>query len=234
MELNARNQMFAAILGGAVSGARVKEGATRSELIRHCWIMADQALYFADNLETEQQVATRWIEKGFVIVDTETTGLGTDAEIVEISIVDCAGNILLDTLVKPSKAIPAEATAIHGITDEMVADAPVWGEVLPHVVELTRKGWVAYNASFDARMLRQSGGDFALHEDICSPECVMKLYANYNGEWDVRRRKCRWKRLVDAAAALKVNAGEGSPHRSLYDCNLTLGVILAIANGGAK
>ncbi len=234
MELNARNQLFAAILGGVVSGARAKEGKTWCEVIRQCWRITDQSLYLADRLETEQQIAKRWIEKGFVIVDTETTGLGTDAEIVEISVVDCAGNILLDTLVKPSKSIPAEATAIHGITDEMVANAPTWGEVLPHVVELTRNGWVAYNASFDARMLRQSGGDFALHEDIRSPECVMQLYADYNGEWDVRRRKCRWKKLVDAAAALKVDAGEGSPHRSLYDCNLTLGVILAIANGGAK
>ena len=38
--------------------------------------------------------------------------------------------------------------------------------------------------------------DFALHEDIRSPECVMQLYADYNGEWDVRRRKCRWKNLL--------------------------------------
>ncbi|GDG16796.1 exonuclease [Escherichia coli] len=234
MELSTRNQLFSAILGGVVSGARAKEGASLRDVIRQCWRITDQSLYFSDRLETEQQIAKRWIDKGFVILDTETTGLGFDDEIVEISIIDCAGYVLLNTLVKPSKSIPEAATAIHGITDEMVANAPSWLEILPKVLELTSKGWVAYNAKFDARMLRQSGGDYEQHEDICTPECVMQLHADYNGEWDVVRRKTRWKRLVDAAAALKVDAGEGAPHRALYDCNLTLGVILAIAEGGAK
>ncbi len=44
-----------------------------------------------------------------MILDTETTGL-YDAEIVELSIIDTAGNVLLDTLVRPTRPIPAEAT----------------------------------------------------------------------------------------------------------------------------
>lgn len=236
MELNTRKQIFAAIFGGVVSGARAKDGASWRDVIRQCWRLADQSLYLAERLESAEQTANRWINKGFVILDTETTGLGKDAEIVEVSIIDTAGNILLNTLINPCMPIPKEATAIHGITDEMVADAPEWAAVLPKVISLTKKGWVAYNASFDLRLLHQAGAGLAeVYEgDICAPECVMQLYAEYNDEWDVRHRKFKWKKLVDAAFALNVDAGEGAPHRALYDCNLTLGVIQSIANGGAK
>ncbi|WP_374188802.1 exonuclease domain-containing protein, partial [Shewanella morhuae] len=51
------------------------------------------------------------------------------SEIVEISIIDAvSGEILLDTLVKPVGVIPDDVIAIHGITNEMVADAPYFNE----------------------------------------------------------------------------------------------------------
>lgn len=60
-----------------------------------------------------------------IIIDTETTGLGSDAEIVEFTAI-CAdsGKVIVNELVKPTCSIPADATAIHGITNEDVKDAP--------------------------------------------------------------------------------------------------------------
>lgn len=55
----------------------------------------------------------------YIILDTETTGLDNTAEIVEISVINDQGEVLLDTLIKPTKPIPGDATAIHGITNEM-------------------------------------------------------------------------------------------------------------------
>jgi DNA polymerase-3 subunit epsilon len=69
-------------------------------------------------------------QKDWAILDTETTGL-YDAEIVKIAIINYLGEILLDTLIKPSILIPAEVTDIHGISDAMVADAPTFPEVYP-------------------------------------------------------------------------------------------------------
>ncbi|HHJ4165905.1 TPA: exonuclease domain-containing protein, partial [Raoultella ornithinolytica] len=65
---------------------------------------------------TISQRARYWLEEGFLFIDTETTGLGEDAEIVEICIIDSHGSIMLNTLIKPTKPIPDEAIAIHGIT----------------------------------------------------------------------------------------------------------------------
>ena len=66
--------------------------------------------------------------------DTETTGLSDEDEIVHIAIVDIDGSVLIDTLVKPSKLIPSEATYIHNITNKMVEYAPggrKYGSVFP-------------------------------------------------------------------------------------------------------
>ena len=52
-----------------------------------------------------------------VIFDTETTGLDSDAEIIEISCINAHGSALLDTLVKPTTSVPEDATRIHGLCD---------------------------------------------------------------------------------------------------------------------
>ena len=60
-----------------------------------------------------------------VALDIETTGLDQDTcRIIELALCDEDGQILVHTLVNPGCQIPPEATAVHGITDEMVADAP--------------------------------------------------------------------------------------------------------------
>ncbi|MBX3025830.1 CBS domain-containing protein [bacterium] len=70
-----------------------------------------------------------------VVLDTETTGLDVaQARIVQISAVRvAAGRVLaeqtFDALVNPGGPIPPASTAIHGITDAMVAAAPPFATV---------------------------------------------------------------------------------------------------------
>ena len=47
-------------------------------------------------------------------LDTETTGLGNDAEIVDIAVIDSSGRIILNALVRPSGRIPREASDVLG------------------------------------------------------------------------------------------------------------------------
>lgn len=84
-----------------------------------------------------------------VILDTETTSF--TGAIVEIAVLDAStGETLLHSLINPQEAIETSATAVHGLTDQDVADAPLWCEVLPHLVDVTRgRQILAYNADFD-------------------------------------------------------------------------------------
>lgn len=73
------------------------------------------------------------LKNPIVFFDLETTGINIAADrIVEISYlkVDLGGNETAKTiLVNPEMPIPEQATAIHGITDEDVKNAPTFGEV---------------------------------------------------------------------------------------------------------
>lgn len=175
--------------------------------------------------------ARRWLKSNCLILDTETTGLGDDAEIIEISIIDCAGKVLLNTLVKPRNFIPAEATAIHGITNEMVAAAPTWRDIHWQFMALTHtKTLVIYNIDFDVRLIMQTAAinNCGFSHLELKAECAMHNYAEYYGQWDQKRNKFKWQKLGNAAEQQGVVI-EGAAHRALSDCKTTLGVIRAMA-----
>lgn len=64
----------------------------------------------------------------YVVFDLETTGISVQRDtIIEISAIKVEGGMVKEeytTLVNPHRHIPAAATAVNGITDEMVANAP--------------------------------------------------------------------------------------------------------------
>ncbi len=100
-------------------------------------------------------------------VDTETTGLNpaeghTLVEVATVAIAEGAIGETWSSLMRPGRAIPAEAAAVHGITDAMVAEAPAPEKVS---AELRRRcgdlALVFHNAPFDLpfliALLRQAG-----------------------------------------------------------------------------
>lgn len=93
----------------------------------------------------------------FVIFDTETTGLDATSYIVEIGAVKIKNERLIGTfssLVRPPVPIPRNVASIHGITDEVVRDAPSFGRVIDKFLEFAKDAvLVAHNAPFDMKIL---------------------------------------------------------------------------------
>lgn len=93
-----------------------------------------------------------------VYYDTETTGLKPERDrIIEIAAYDPVLNRSFESFVNPGCAIPAEATAIHHITNEMVADAPDFSKVATDFMEFCDGDVVLVahnNDSFDVHFLR--------------------------------------------------------------------------------
>jgi DNA polymerase-3 subunit epsilon len=107
--------------------------------------------------EDSKSVAQKVIQSRPVFLDTETTGLDKTDEIVEISIIEFDGSILLQSLVKPTSTIPAKATRIHGISNSDVQKAPPWPFLWPKIRSLLYGRMIAaYNAPFDLRMMQQT------------------------------------------------------------------------------
>lgn len=83
-----------------------------------------------------------------VILDVETTDL--DGAICQIAIIDTNGQMLLNSLVNPLQPCSQEATAVHGLRDVDLVDAPTWAQLWPDVREaIGHRRVLAYNAPFD-------------------------------------------------------------------------------------
>jgi len=177
-----------------------------------------------------KKIAQEIISKNPVILDTETTGLGYYCEIVSIGIVDIDGNILLDTLVKPTVGIPTEATKIHGLTNDDVANSPSYLKLMPKIESILKDRTVCiYNAEYDIRLMQQS----ALAHDVkpfnlSEVHCVMEMYAEFWGDWNEYRQSYKWQKLANAVAQCGLEPS-GKLHHAVNDAEMTRQVLLHMA-----
>jgi DNA polymerase-3 subunit epsilon len=160
-----------------------------------------------------------------VYLDTETTGLEEFDQIVEICVLDSNGSVLVDSLIKPTCKIPAGVIKLHGITDEMVKDKPTWPEIWPSVqAALTGRHVAIYSADYDVRMMKQSHRHHAMRWKLKGADffCIMKLYAQFRGEWNDYRGTYRWHKLVEAGRQCKIELPNA--HRAKADALLARAV----------
>jgi DNA polymerase III subunit epsilon len=99
-------------------------------------------------------------ELSFTVVDVETTGLdpARGDRVCEIALLRIERNrevARLESLVRPFRLMTPGASAVNGITDAMLLDAPPFAAILPQVRKLLQHTvLVAHNASFDLGFLR--------------------------------------------------------------------------------
>jgi DNA polymerase III epsilon subunit-like protein len=162
-----------------------------------------------------------------IILDTETTGLDNTAEACELAVIDCQGNTLIDTLIKPTRPIPDEVIRIHGISNEHVTSAPTFADLMPEIQRVfSGKTLLIYNSDYDVRILQQSAAEHGLQFDRTlynTERCIMRIFAAYYGQWNEYKESYKWHKLQ--AAAHYCNVENEGAHRALADCKMTLGVI---------
>ncbi len=175
--------------------------------------------------------ARSWIKADPLFLDTETTGLHSRDEVIELSVIDLDGNPLLNTLVCPTVPIHPDAQAVHHITAAEVQDAPSFADVWPALQTLLdHRHVVIYNARFDLDMLMHSrmhlpdDGKGLMDMTAC---CAMTLFSEYYGEWNSYYHSYRWQSLEKAARHFGVPIGK--THRALDDAQLARLVLLEMA-----
>jgi len=175
----------------------------------------------ADTQPLANDEAQGWISLRPVYLDTETTGLDQNAEVCEIAVINHDGTTLINTLVRPTRAIPPEATNVHGITTQDVADAPVLPEIWDDLLRAIRGRMVViYNADYDVRLLRQSAAAWNMDMPNIFSGCAMKLYARHRGEWNDSKGDYQWHTLMNAAKQCRIPIPENL-HRAAADAELT-------------
>ena len=166
-------------------------------------------------------------DKDFIVLDTETTGLKNDDEIIQLAVLEPRTmKPLIDTRVKPTKSIAKEATAVHGLTNHDVLDAPTFDKLYPELETIFNRSSqvVIYNAAYDIRMLSQSRKPyglppFSIETDPSRVTCAMEIFSSYVGDWNGRKGDFQWQKLPLAQ------------HRPIQDCISTLNVLRRMAVG---
>ena len=157
-----------------------------------------------------------------IVLDTETTGLDPRRdELLQISVLDAdTGETVLNTYVRPIWTLEwPQAQNIHGITPEMVAEAPTLAELHLELRAIfgTAREIIGYNTFFDLAFLEPYG--ISSYREIVD---VMMDFAPIYGEWSEYYDDYKWQSLTTCAAYYGYDWGEDKAHDSLADCKATL------------
>lgn len=137
------------------------------------------------------KIAKRILEifpEGAVFFDLETTGLSPLFEkIVEFAGIKISskGVEVFQTLINPEKEMLERIIEIHGITNEMVSNAPTEAEISPKIIDFIGElPLIAHNAKFDIGFLiclqRRQQQDLKDNKVYCSCTLSRKINKNAN------------------------------------------------------
>lgn len=158
--------------------------------------------------------------KTYLVMDTETTGLKYDDEMIQLCILNESGEVLFDSLFKPARPIPLEASNVHGITNEQVIDAPLFKDVYLKIKEIMEgKTCMIYNADFDVRIFNQTCDKYQLPRIAITPCCVMKAYTAH-------KKFFSWCKLSVACSNEQIKLNNA--HSALGDTTATLALVKAM------
>lgn len=123
----------------------------------------------------------------YCIVDVETTGgVNGPTRLTEIAIFRHDGQQVVDSfhsLLNPGCPIPPFIRHLTGISDAMVADAPVFADVARDVLDITKDAvFVAHNVGFDFNFIKKElgwlGFDY-FRQTLCTVRTSRKLIPGY-------------------------------------------------------
>ena len=117
----------------------------------------------------------------FILADTETTGVKQTDAVCEVAYceIDQDFNVIREgaSLINPLMPIHYAASAVNGITDAMVADAPTLDEYMRSVGDPLMGDdvvLICHNAVFDHRVLKPHMSDEA--QTLCTLKCARIIY----------------------------------------------------------
>lgn len=152
-----------------------------------------------------------------VVLDVETTGLGSEDRVAEIAMVALApdGSRLarFESLVDPQQPMNPHASRVNGLDGAMLAGSPTFAELAGDVAAfLSGACLVAHNATFDVRML---AAEFARVGSRLSPGQPIDTYRATGVRLEVALRRH--------------GIQSGTLHRAMDDVEATADLLLRVA-----
>ncbi len=169
----------------------------------------------------------------YVVLDTETTGLEARQghRIIEIGCVEMVGRSLTDrhfhTYLNPERAVDEGALAVHGLSDEFLADKPKFAEVMDEFLDFVAGAEIIiHNAAFDVGFLN------AELKLLNKPEFTSYVPKVTDSLLMARELFPGKRNSLDALCdRLGVNNAHRTLHGALLDAQILAEVFLALTRG---
>ena len=153
----------------------------------------------------------------YVILDTETTGIENDDEIIQLSLVNLDGEVLYSSYFKPQKKSHWGALKKHKLTDKFLSDKPLFKDEWIKIADILKnKNILIHNAIFDQRLVEQTCSRYSINIDFkIDSFCTMKYC----------KEKYGYAKLETVLEKNNISFNSNTLHNSLVDCFMTLKVI---------
>lgn len=166
-----------------------------------------------------------------IVLDTETTGLDPlkGHRVVDIGCVELINHIptgqTWQAYINPERDMPAEATAVHGLTDAFLADKPVFAQVVDDFLEFVGASpLVIHNAAFDinfinAELVRTGYKQWSLNRATDTVLLARKMFPGAPVSLDSLCKR------------FGIDLSGRTMHGALLDCQLLADVYLELKGG---
>jgi DNA polymerase-3 subunit epsilon len=165
-----------------------------------------------------------------IVIDTETTGLdAANDRIVEIGCVELLNHIPTGQrkqfYVNPGRRMAAEAAAVHGLTDQFLADKPPFAQIVDELIAFIGDApLIAHNADFDFAFLNAEFGRLG-QTPIAAHRMIDTLML-------ARRKHPAGPNSLDALCSrYYVDASRRTLHGALLDAELLAEVYVELIGG---
>lgn len=195
--LNTNLKEVALIIDDYELQKQLKEARRRRKIV-------ENRRYAENHLEKMQQ------NERYLVFDIEANQ--NPDELIEIAMIDIAGNEVYNTLIKPTKRIGWHITALTGITNTMVSHQPGIHQVMKELSEITRnKVLLSWGNDYDLRLLQKSAKVTGINLH-CQFGCAQRIHMGITGS-------------TNQIALHKACFQEEQGHRALEDCHMVLNVL---------
>lgn len=166
-----------------------------------------------------------------IVLDTETTGLdpGSGHRIVEVGCVELLNHVptgrTFHSYVNPERSMPAEAFAVHGLSEEFLATQAPFAEVAAPLLDfLADSPLVIHNAAFDlaflnAELARLNLGALAAERAIDTVKLARQRFPGLPANLDALCRR------------FGIDNSDRAQHGALKDALLLAAVYLELKGG---
>ncbi len=169
-----------------------------------------------------------------IVLDTETTGLdpADGHRVIEIGCVELLDHFptgkTLQFYLNPERDVPLESQKIHGITDEFLADKPVFATIVDELIAFIGDApLVIHNASFDIKFLNAE-----FHR--CARPLIHISRAVDTIEIAKSRIPGARYSLDELCKRFGIDLSGRSKHGALLDADLTAQIYLELVGGRQK